>query len=88
MMNSASGQGKAAVKVYWIGSWLVSFFVKTSRCLKKEKVLDKRTSMGVIGNIGQYARYQSAEAIRDAAQNEGGGLAGRGRNWRRRHWEK
>lgn len=43
-----------------------------------EKVMDKRTSMGVIGNIDQYAKYQASEAIRDAAQNQGNGLAGMG----------
>lgn len=38
-----------------------------------EKVLDKRTSMGIIGDsLNQYTRYQAAEAIRDAAQNPGG----------------
>lgn len=36
-----------------------------------EKVLDKRTSMGVLGNMQQYTQYQAAEAIRDAAQNTG-----------------
>jgi membrane protease subunit (stomatin/prohibitin family) len=62
-----------------LGLELVSFFIENISLPEEvEKVLDKRTSMGVIGNIGQYARYQSAEAIRDAAQNEGGGLAGAG----------
>ena len=42
-----------------------------------EKVIDKRTSMGVLGDLGQYTRYQSAEAIRDAARNPGG-IAGVG----------
>ncbi|HEX3045946.1 MAG TPA: SPFH domain-containing protein [Bacillota bacterium] len=37
-----------------------------------EKAMDKRTSMGVIGNMQQYTQYQTAEAIRDAAQNPGG----------------
>lgn len=43
-----------------------------------EKVLDKRTSMGIIGDsLNQYTRYQAAESIRDAAQNPGG-IAGAG----------
>lgn len=42
-----------------------------------EKVLDKKTSMGVLGNMQQYAQYQAAEAIRDAAQNSDG-VAGLG----------
>ncbi len=44
-----------------------------------EKVLDKRTSMGVLGdNMAQYTQYQSAEAIRDAAKNPSNGFAGAG----------
>jgi membrane protease subunit (stomatin/prohibitin family) len=42
-----------------------------------EKAIDKRTAMGVIGNLQQYTQYQTAEAIRDAAQNPGG-MAGAG----------
>jgi membrane protease subunit (stomatin/prohibitin family) len=43
-----------------------------------EEVLDKRTSMGILGDLNRYAQYQSAEAIREAARNEGGGMAGAG----------
>lgn len=43
-----------------------------------EKMLDRRTSMNVIGNMGQYAKFQAAEAMRDAANNPAGGLAGAG----------
>lgn len=42
-----------------------------------QKTLDKRIAMGMIGNLDQYTRYQTAEAIPLAAQNEGG-LAGIG----------
>lgn len=42
-----------------------------------EAALDKRTSMGVIGNLDQYMKYQSAEAITKAAENPGG-IAGIG----------
>lgn len=38
-----------------------------------ETAMDKRTSMGVLGNLDQYAKYQTAEAIRDAANNPSGG---------------
>jgi membrane protease subunit (stomatin/prohibitin family) len=41
-----------------------------------EKALDKRSSMGVIGDLKKYTQYQTAEAMRDAAQNEGGMAAG------------
>ena len=38
-----------------------------------EEALDKRTSMGVIGNLDAYTKFQTAEAIGDAAQNPGTG---------------
>jgi membrane protease subunit (stomatin/prohibitin family) len=37
-----------------------------------EQVIDKKTSMGVLGNLDQYAKYQTAEAIREAANNPNG----------------
>jgi membrane protease subunit (stomatin/prohibitin family) len=37
-----------------------------------EKMLDKRSSMGVIGDLGRYAQFQTAESIPLAAQNPGG----------------
>lgn len=36
-----------------------------------EAALDKRTSMGVIGNLDAYTKMQAADAMRDAAQNSG-----------------
>ncbi|MCP4700111.1 MAG: SPFH domain-containing protein [Gammaproteobacteria bacterium] len=41
------------------------------------EALDKRSSMGVLGNMGEYTRYQTAEAIEKAAENPGG-MAGAG----------
>src|SRR5215204_1154505 len=38
-----------------------------------EAAMDKRTSMGVIGDVGRYAQFQAADAMRDAAQNPAGG---------------
>jgi len=44
-----------------------------------EEALDKRTSMGVLGDMSKYTQYQAATAIGDAAKNpEGGGLAAGG----------
>ncbi len=37
-----------------------------------EQVLDKRTSMGVIGNLQAYTQFQTANSIPDAARNPGG----------------
>jgi membrane protease subunit (stomatin/prohibitin family) len=42
-----------------------------------EKVLDTRIGMNVIGDMGRYTQYQTANAIPLAAQNEGG-MAGVG----------
>lgn len=38
-----------------------------------EAALDKRASMGALGSVDQYMKFQAADALRDAAQNEGGG---------------
>jgi membrane protease subunit (stomatin/prohibitin family) len=42
-----------------------------------EAAMDKRTSMGVIGNLNSYTQFQAANAISDAAKNPGG-MAGAG----------
>jgi membrane protease subunit (stomatin/prohibitin family) len=42
-----------------------------------EQAMDKRTSMGVIGNLQAYTQFQAANAIGDAARNPSG-LAGTG----------
>ncbi|MCI4661110.1 MAG: SPFH domain-containing protein [Neomegalonema sp.] len=41
-----------------------------------EKALDRRTSMGVVGDLRRYAQYQAAEAIREGAS--AGGAIGTG----------
>ena len=42
-----------------------------------EEALDKRTQMGVLGDLDRYTKFQTANAIEDAANNPGGG-AGEG----------
>lgn len=37
-----------------------------------EAAMDKRSSMGALGDLNRYTQYQAAEAIRDAASNPGG----------------
>ena len=37
-----------------------------------EAVMDKRTSMGVIGNLSAYTQFQAAQAMEAAAKNPGG----------------
>lgn len=39
-----------------------------------EEALDKRSSMGIIGDLKQYTQFQTAEAIGNAAKNPGGGM--------------
>lgn len=44
-----------------------------------EQALDKRTSMGVVGNLAAYTQFNVANSIPDAAKNPGGlGAAGAG----------
>ncbi len=38
-----------------------------------QDAINRRASMGALGNVDQYMKFQAAEALRDAAQNEGGG---------------
>jgi membrane protease subunit (stomatin/prohibitin family) len=41
-----------------------------------EAALDKRTSMGVIGDMTRFTQFQAASALTDAARNPGGGAGG------------
>ncbi|MBL8251607.1 MAG: SPFH domain-containing protein [Candidatus Competibacter sp.] len=38
-----------------------------------EAALDKRSSMGIVGNLDHYTQFQAAEALRAAADQPGGG---------------
>lgn len=38
-----------------------------------EKMMDKRASMGVLGDMGKYTQFQAAQALEAAANNPGGG---------------
>jgi membrane protease subunit (stomatin/prohibitin family) len=65
-------------KIATLGLTLCSFVIENISLPEEvEKTMDKRTSMGVLGNLDQYAKYQAAEAMRDAANN-GNGMAGMG----------
>lgn len=37
-----------------------------------EEALDKRSSMGILGNLNQYTQFQAANAMEQAAKNPGG----------------
>ncbi len=36
-----------------------------------QQAMDQRASMGAVGNLNNFSQYQAAQAMRDAAQNEG-----------------
>jgi len=56
-----------------LGLALTLFYIENiSLPPEVEKAIDTRTKMGVLGDMNQYARYQSATAIDDAAKNPGG----------------
>jgi membrane protease subunit (stomatin/prohibitin family) len=38
-----------------------------------QKVIDERSGMAAVGNMGEYMRYKTAQAVGDAAKQEGGG---------------
>lgn len=61
-----------------LGLTLESFTVESITLPEAvQTALDKKMSMGIIGDLNRYTQYQTAEAIPLAAQNEGG-LAGIG----------
>src|SRR5205085_4151773 len=71
-------QEHLTAEVAAMGLTLTQFYIENiSLPPEVEQALDTRTKMGVLGNLDQYTRYQTAEAIRDAAKNPGG-LAGAG----------
>lgn len=80
--DELSGYAMNAInpKLAELGLTLCSFVVENISLPEEvEKTMDKRTSMGVLGNLDQYAKYQAAEAMREAANNDAnGGMAGLG----------
>lgn len=63
-----------------IGLTLVELFIENVSLPKEvEETIDKRTSVGIMSDkMGSYVTYEAAGAMRDAARNEGNGLAGAG----------
>lgn len=43
-----------------------------------EAAMDKRTQMGIVGDLDQYTKFQTANAVQDAANNPGGAGEGLG----------
>jgi hypothetical protein len=71
-------QDRLTAEVATMGLTLTQFYIENiSLPPEVEQALDTRTKMGVLGNLDQFTKFQTAEAIRDAAQNPGG-IAGAG----------
>ena len=70
--------GKIETDFEPFGLQIANFYVENiSLPPEVEAAIDKRSSMGAIGNLSAYTQYQTANAIPVAAANEGG-LAGAG----------
>ena len=55
-------------KVAPLGVALTAFVIENISLPEEvEKSMDKRTSMGVLGDLNKYTQYQAAEALREAA---------------------
>ena len=67
-----------APRVEGLGLALCGFVIENISLPEEvEKAIDRRTSMGVAGDLNRYAQFQAAEAMREAAANPGG-MAGVG----------
>jgi len=67
-------QGKLAPDFQEYGLALTKFLIENiSLPPEVEQMLDKRTSMGIVGDLGKYTQFQAANAIEAAANNPGGG---------------
>lgn len=56
------------------GLELTEFFINNFNLPEEvQKAVDKRASMGAIGDVGKYAQFQMADAMRDMAKNPGTG---------------
>ncbi len=61
------------------GTTLTKFLIENvSLPNEVEEVLDKRTKMGLVGNLNQYTQFQTAEAIEAMAANPSGGSGAMG----------
>ena len=61
---------KAAInpKLAGLGVELTSFVIENVSLPEDvEKAMDRRTSMGVVGDLNQYTQFQAAEALRESA---------------------
>ncbi len=73
-------RAKAAEEFAARGVTLTSIYVEyIGPTEETAKAIDERASMGALGDMGAYMQFQAARAMRDAAQQPGGGgMAGTG----------
>lgn len=70
---------KLSPRIEEMGIRLESFAIENISLPEEvEKTMDRRTSMGVAGDLNRYSQFQAAEAMREAANNPGNGAAGAG----------
>ena len=56
-----------------LGLKIHDFFIQSISVPEEvQKLIDTRSGMGALGNLDQYMKFQVANAIGDAANNEGG----------------
>jgi membrane protease subunit (stomatin/prohibitin family) len=77
---SAQITGKIGSEFNELGLELTKFLIENiSLPPEVEEALDKRSSIGIVGNLGAYAQFQAANSMEKAAENpSGGGLAAAG----------
>ena len=72
--DELSDFAKAAInpKIANLGVELTAFVIENVSLPEEvEKAMDRRTSMGVVGDLNQYTQFQAAEAMRESASNPG-----------------
>jgi membrane protease subunit (stomatin/prohibitin family) len=70
---AAALSGTLSEELRPIGVAIPKFIIENvSLPTEVEQAMDKRTQMGVLGNLDQYTKFQTANAIEDAANNPGG----------------
>ncbi len=71
--------GRIAPEFTNLGLELSKLFIENvSLPPEVEQAMDRRTSMGVVGDLSRYAQFQAAEAMRAAAENPGAAGSGIG----------
>lgn len=76
---SAAVKSKLEPQFNGMGLSLSGFFIENISLPEEvEKMIDRKSSMNIAGNLDQYIKFQAAEYLRDAANNPDSGLAGAG----------